>query len=414
MKDYFRIILLVSLVIAVPCRADVSSTYRISHVRGKPQITSIGQVKSRPALVGELIFVGETLTTASKEEVEMVAEDTSTILITESSIVRLTQDPHAIQSISLDSGKLAGESSKLKAPVPGHETPVKYRFLVRTKGAVMGVRGTQFVVESEGANGHSDFHIVDGVVDVAKDMDSLLTHNFVVVNAGHFVEAFNDRLESVAVDTKQAVGSFSDTVSDGVGKLSAALPFDLVAFLADLNTSLPDEFHLPFLTGEKPTYKKEYAWFHLSSFEFYSGSYFSNSNVPVSQQGLGLGLSWNPTIHLIPDTFDLRFQLGSPKLFQSGLSLSDNFEWKILSTFIFKRTEFFEFGPAYHFIRSYGGSYGLSANGGLWFGDKRVLNVIDRAFFGITWLNAPYADTANPANQVAKWEFRFGIGMTLF
>ena len=414
MKDYFRIFLFVSLVIALPCRADVSSTYRISHVRGKPQITSLGKGKSRLALVGELIFVGEILTTHQKEEVEMVAEDTSTILITENSVVRLAQDPNAIQSISLDSGKLAGESAKLKIPASGHDSAVKYRFLVRTKGAVMGVRGTQFVVESEGENGHSDFHIVDGVVDVAKDMDSLLTHNFVVVSAGHFVEAVNNHLESVAIDTKQAVGSFSDTVTDGVSKISAALPFDLVAFLADLNTSLPDEFHLPFLTGEQPTYKKQYAWFHLSSFELYSGSYFSDTNVPASQQGLGFGLSWNPTFHVIPNSFDLRLQLGSPRLFQSGLSLSDNFEWKILSTFIFKQTEFFEFGPAYHFIRSYGGSYGLNANGGLWFGDKRVLNVIDRAFFGITWLNSPYADSANPANQVAKWEFRFGIGMTLF
>jgi len=73
----------------------------------------------------------------------------------------------------LSSRKPSSESDESTTPVPIADSQgvVPHRFLLRTSSAVMGVRGTEFVVEHDGENSH--FSTMEGQVEVAKTSQDL-------------------------------------------------------------------------------------------------------------------------------------------------------------------------------------------------------------------------------------------------
>ena len=63
------------------------------------------------------------------------------------------------------------------------------KFLVRTKAAVMGVRGTDFAVNTDADGAAAEVHTLEGQVDVAKDDKSLFSGKGMAVKADQFVKA---------------------------------------------------------------------------------------------------------------------------------------------------------------------------------------------------------------------------------
>jgi hypothetical protein len=74
---------------------------------------------------------------------------------------------------------------ELAQAAPGAKKPL--RFLIRTKTAVMGVRGTDFIVEADEA--HSTVHTMSGTVDVGRDDFEVKSGKAQPVAASQFAES---------------------------------------------------------------------------------------------------------------------------------------------------------------------------------------------------------------------------------
>ena len=209
-----------------------------------------------------------------------------------------------------------------------------------------------------------------------------------------------------AREEKTVVHGVTDTVTSGVKTVTNAMPFDVLGFIADFNSKMPEVFHIPLITGEDRKYSAAQSRYNLSSFEIYGQSYFSRDNLPEHGTFFGGGLSWNPTLHLKPGQLDLRAHLGNSRLMQGGHGLFGDLETKILASFIVKEAAFFEFGPLLRHYYAHGNGWGLAANTGIWLGDRKLLHILDRFLFGLNFVGNP--------GQGMTWEYRFGIGITVF
>jgi hypothetical protein len=79
---------------------------------------------------------------------------------------------------------------------PALGQPAPHKFLIRTRTAVLGVRGTDFLVSSKGDE--TSVHTVDGVVDIARDETSLRSGQGQRVAPGEFSEASSTRAPTPA------------------------------------------------------------------------------------------------------------------------------------------------------------------------------------------------------------------------
>lgn len=115
-------------------------------------------------------------------------------------------------------------------------------------------------------------------------------------------------------------------------------------------------------------------------------------------------MSWNPTYHAVPELIDIRGHVGFPRLFHGVESSFDEWEFKTSATLIFRKSAFVDLGPDFQIYSNGKTGFGASFSGGLWFGDRPLLKIIERFFFGTNCLNSPF-----PA-----CEYRLGVGGRLF
>lgn len=369
---------------------DASETFRISSLVGT------AFKNDATAAVGTVLAVGDRLKTDEKSEAELESSDGSKLTVVEKSEVVIAFDEHAMQTIDLRSGKIVGNA--VKKPADSNKT---YRFLIKTKTGVMGVRGTQFVVEASEDGKRSNFYVLNGVVDVARTMGDLLTNNFVVVKAGELVEIAAEGVGFVTSNAKKVAQTTTDAVDSGVHGVSRVLPFDVLGFVADMNKKLPEQFHIPFLTGEVEEHPV--TW-HLSCFEIASQRYYDRRTLPTDWSRTSAGMSWNPTYHAIAELLDLRGHIGFPRLFHGAANSFDEWEFKASATYIFRKSAFVELGPDFQIYPGGKTGFGASMTGGLWFGDRPLLKIVERFFVGTNCLSSPY-----PA-----CEYRIGVGGRLF
>ena len=395
-------------------QASDAVTYRIVKISGAKTAEVLRDGKIIKVSPQDELRDGDQLHVKISEIVEILTEDKSELVVTGDAKLQIKEDNHAVHALMLLHGRIVCAIHKMLQQPDGTRS---FNFMISTLHAVMGVRGTQFVVEASEETQTSTFHIIDGVVDVAKDVTDLLTNNFVVATAGQLVAAAGEQVGTV-VDTagtittgtasaaKTIVHGVTDTVTGGVQTLSKAMPFDVLGFVATVNSQLPEIFHLPFITGEDHKYSEAQQCYRLMSFELAPQSYFSRASTPDGGQYFGMGLSWNPTLHVIPNHMDLRAHLGNSRLFQSGHGVFGDIETKVLATAILKKSAFIEAGPVYRHYYQSGNGFGLAANTGIWLGDRKLLHLFDRFLFGVNLVGVPH--------HGLSWEYRFGMGMTVF
>lgn len=386
--------------------------FKIVKIEGDQKVDVQHAGKWLKASTGQPLFVGDLIKPASSASVEIESEDQTKIVVTGGSELKVTQDQGAKSSINLVSGKILGWVRKKIRDTDNSD--VKYQLTIKTRTSVMGIRGTQFVVEDKGSIAGATIHVLEGVVDIAKDFTSLLTNNVIVATSGQLVAAVGDQSVAVAKEAKTVLKGTTSTVDDTVRGAIKAMPFDVLGFVADLNNTLPEVFHVPFITGQERKYSENEMRYHLSSFEFYAQGYFGLSAVPQGMNRTGIGMSWNPTWHVRPGKLDVRGHFGNGRLFRAGNGFFSDFEAKVLVTYIAKEVAFIEGGPIFRHFNERGNGFGLASNAGIWFGDGKVLRLIDRLFFGVNLLKSPYPAHDSPNDRGTYWEFRFGAGATFF
>jgi hypothetical protein len=128
------------------------------------------------------IYLYDHIVTAEGQTVSVRLEDKSVVMIAPSSDVTLNQFVN--QGVS-HGAQILVDQGMVHVIVPKNVYSSKQPFLIRTKTAVMGVRGTEFLVEQLPGGGGSTLHTLDGAVSMGKSVESLSnSHASSVVEAG--------------------------------------------------------------------------------------------------------------------------------------------------------------------------------------------------------------------------------------
>ncbi len=155
---------------------------------------------------GDLVPDGTTLHTSAGEVVRVGYSNGTQVTLGGDTEARMDEES-GVPLWDLVKGIFA---AKVEKKVPASED---HRFLVKTKTAVAGVRGTQFYVEQNDAS-ESSIHTMEGVVEVAKDRSEL----------------------KKGTGEKVAMNMQVKAVRSGISKPET---FDRQAFMAELRTRHP-------------------------------------------------------------------------------------------------------------------------------------------------------------------------------
>ncbi len=173
--------LVLSLLSSISARAGDDRPL-IESIRGAKTVVIQSAEGERAAGVGTPLNPGDRIKTTGDVSTRIVYKDRSQLSVGRASEVEVQgNEGGETQWTKLHAGQVQGKVTRAAMK------PKSYRYGVRTKSAVMGVRGTDFVVDS--ADGQdAKVHTLDGQVDVAQDESSLLSGKGLAVLKNQFTE----------------------------------------------------------------------------------------------------------------------------------------------------------------------------------------------------------------------------------
>ncbi len=158
---------------------------------------------------GSEIKVGEKIKTGPHFSAVIRYSDGSQIILTPHSDFTLEEQTHETQWNRLRAGKVRGIITKTKIP-----SSSKPKFMIRNKAAVLGVRGTDFVMSiTPGAQG-TQIHTLEGSVEVAQNEVALFNGKGTLVPEGQTVESTPKGISQPhSFDQNQFLESFNNTLT---------------------------------------------------------------------------------------------------------------------------------------------------------------------------------------------------------
>ncbi|OFZ19677.1 MAG: hypothetical protein A2X94_16595 [Bdellovibrionales bacterium GWB1_55_8] len=158
--------------------------------------TGTAQIKQgaleREAQVGSKVEYGSIIQTGPETTVTVQYPDGSLVAIDAETRFEIQERRGGVQSNALHVGQARGSIIKLKTGA----VLKKPRFMIRTRAAIMGVRGTEFVIAVDPSGLSTQVHTLEGLVDVAADESALLSGGGVSIPSGQFIEATESGLSS--------------------------------------------------------------------------------------------------------------------------------------------------------------------------------------------------------------------------
>jgi len=153
----------------------------------KDRITTTTEMGRRKVIRKDaLLDKGDNVTVPAGTSLRLGYENGAEVLITENSSIKTVidenlKDDSETPMIDLLNGKIqAFFNNESKTPSK------KYKFIIKTKNSVMGVRGTEFVLEHDGEK--SSLHTTEGSVDFSENRESLREGNLKKVSKGNFIQ----------------------------------------------------------------------------------------------------------------------------------------------------------------------------------------------------------------------------------
>jgi len=168
MRNIRPIGFLVCGLVVAQAQSVQAGTIRIESVVGGSQVDVVTKKKTKKAHAGSPLAVGDTMRTDAVTSARILYPDQSQLLVGKSTEIEIQKPEKGGQWARLGAGSLRAIIAKPK----GVGNSKVIRFGVRTRSAVMGVRGTDFVVDQD-AQGPSEVRTLEGSVEAAKDDKSL-------------------------------------------------------------------------------------------------------------------------------------------------------------------------------------------------------------------------------------------------
>lgn len=302
----FRVLILTLIYINSVYASETPSQPVIDRVEGDQTVVVRTPQGNRVASRGTKVSIGDFIRTGPRASVKVLFPDGSKLLIGRSSEVEVKEPIGGTSVTELHEGEVRGVIKKPKGLQgivdASKNTPPK--FIVRSRAAVMGVRGTDFVYSAEEVAGKtteegvktvakSSLHTLEGMVEVASDEDALFMGKGVKVAPNQTVDA-----QQGVVGKPQAFdrGEFVQHLESAQPEFASFSKSD-----PDLQTTYIEAPDLTPLEPPEPPKER----FKLLSFQL-QGLYLAKG----SGQGIGTGeFSWNPWLRLFW-RFGLRAHLG--------------------------------------------------------------------------------------------------------
>jgi hypothetical protein len=169
------------LALAAPARAeDVGKVESIESEEPNASVRATGPAGVRLLKTGDAVWQNDKIATNENETVHLVLTDGSEIMVGPSS------------EVAIEDVRATGKGTALRMVYGILHAVVKHvyseyePFTVETPSGLMGVRGTEFLLEHYQDAGETNMHTLDGSVAMAKSRDDLRTPGkFQVVGAGN-------------------------------------------------------------------------------------------------------------------------------------------------------------------------------------------------------------------------------------
>jgi hypothetical protein len=233
---------LIALWVSIPAYAAYPSQLaKVESIEGAKTALLQSGIKLRDVSVGERVRVGERIRTDAKTKVTLSYPDGSLLVIYPNSDLEIEKPKDGVQSNQLRGGDVQGSIEKVPPPKDGSQTKVK--FIIRTKTAVMGVRGTEFVVGYNAVSGLSSFHTLTGTVEVASSPAQLLGGSGVAVSGGQFVSATETGISAIQpFNTSTFLAALESSAGSAAASAAAGAAMDGVgnAAVSGVTSVLPD------------------------------------------------------------------------------------------------------------------------------------------------------------------------------
>lgn len=390
----------------------------LATVEGVDPVTLIEGTDKRQVQVGAQVRFGERIVTGPKSAITLLYPDGSLLAIGPNTDLEVQARSPQTQWNNLRKGQVRGLIEK--APDPSKAA--KPKFVIRTKTAVLGVRGTDFVMAFDALKAVTQVHTLEGSVDVGTSENTLMSGKGVAVERGQFIESsgktiqppksfdraeFLEKLRAEQLPSVE-ISSLSGPSAGSAGAAQAlslgGLPVSGVPLLGSSSReesdskNKRDEKNLPVEERVKKDEKEPLT----KLLAFQTGMFFTRT--PELGVVRAVTLSWNPTYRLpILSFLSIRGHVGAD--FAQNGSLFRKFyvqEFQGFVTASFFSKIFVEAGLGEQIWWHGGPDAALATiNGGIYLGPQGYIN---RIFFGTSMLNS------TPQIQ----EFKVGIGIKLF
>lgn len=145
---------------------------RLVSVTGQVVATSQGKAP-RPLKAGDPVLEGDTLQSEAASSAKFLMNDQTILDLNPSS--QLLVEHYQLKSLGNRNVSISVLNGTIRASVNQHLTNGG-KFSIRTRSATMGVRGTEFVVQSDSRTGQSQLTVLKGLVQAASsDAGAALT-----------------------------------------------------------------------------------------------------------------------------------------------------------------------------------------------------------------------------------------------
>ncbi|MGK5085667.1 FecR family protein [Bdellovibrionota bacterium FG-1] len=179
---FFRFPVLVFLsFFAWAAAGAASESVHVESLAGDGVVFAISaEAPPRRLAQGDDVPFWQSVQTSSRSAARIKYPDDSIIIVGRDTKFQVLPKLEGTQFNQLDWGQVRAQIEKETKPDP--KAPP--RFVIRTKTATMGVRGTEFVAGFDAASGSSQLHTLEGVVEFAKDEGQVMSWKGTPVAAG--------------------------------------------------------------------------------------------------------------------------------------------------------------------------------------------------------------------------------------
>lgn len=174
-----------------PSPGPTSTLPVVVGIQGAKTAELVFEGARRRGAVGTELRLGESVKTSAGVTVTVRYPDGSVVDVAPGSELRFKGEGGGVRAHTLFNGALRGQVTPQK-DAPQKDAQARPRFIVRTKSATMGVRGTDFVFSFNAKTAVSQLNTLEGLVDFAKSDSQLLSGQATQVGAGNFTQSLPD------------------------------------------------------------------------------------------------------------------------------------------------------------------------------------------------------------------------------